>query len=325
MPSETFLRPSEGYLYKPNLKPLPSHSGLKVQIQTTSRCNGKCVICPYIESWHNHNPGRMSDEIFDRMLLQLKNKQLSKICLYLQNEPLLDPQFLERLKKISSELQFGHIEISTNASPLTPEYSKQLVRVLEGTRHELWVSFHGCDERTYSGMMGLNFHKTLTNILYLLQLSQSMPLRIAIRGAGKGISPNLNTPYDFSEHDFRVFWHTQFQAQDLKILPGLFYHPYNSRSGGILRNELKHCSIVRPDLKGFTCSRINNWLHFLYTGELAICCMDYHREEIFGDIRKQPIDDILQNQAYINLKKKVEGDIYSAPTFICKRCTQPGD
>ena len=325
MPSEISQNAFERYLYAPNLKPLRTQKGFKVQIQTTSSCNGKCAVCPYVESWHYHNPGIMSDEVFGRIISQLKKNSISKICLYLQNEPLLDPQFLQRLDKISSEVQYGHIEISTNASQLTPEYSENLAHVLQNIRHEIWISFHGCDERTYSGMMGLNFQKTLQNINYLLQLSQSIPLRIGIRGAGKGISSSLKTPHDFAEHEFRVFWHTQFQAHNLKILPGLFYHPYNNRSGGILRNELKHCSIVRPDLKGFTCSRINNWLHFLYTGELAICCMDYHREEIFGDIRKQPIDDILQSQAYINLKKKVEGNIYSAPTFICKRCTQPGD
>ena len=70
---------------------------------------------------------------------------------------------------------------------------------------------------------------------------------------------------------------------------------------------------MRSDLRGFTCLRINNWLHFLYTGELAICCIDYHREEIFGDIRIQLIDDILQSQAYINLKKKLKEIIILRP------------
>ena len=150
------IHPESSYrfLFKPNLKPLPVTKGLNIQLQTNTMCNGECIICPHPESWHRYKPGSMSEMVFDTILTQLESKQLSKVCLYLQNEPLTDPLFFDRLKRVGTELQFGHIEISTNAALLAPEKSIQLAHILKDIKHEIWISFHGCDERTYSGMMG---------------------------------------------------------------------------------------------------------------------------------------------------------------------------
>ena len=81
---------------------------------------------------------------------------------------------------------------------------------------------------------------------------------------------------------------------------------------------------MRPDLRGFQCSRLKNWLHFLYTGELTICCMDYHREEVFGDVTQTSLLEIFEGPIFNNLKDRVEGRVFSADDFICKRCISPG-
>ena len=32
------------------------------------------------------------------------------------------------------------------------------------------------------------------------------------------------------------------------------------------------------------CSRLHNWIHITYNGDITLCCVDYNREYLFGSI-----------------------------------------
>lgn len=305
-----------------------------VQLQTTSVCNGSCIICPYPSSWHKQNPGRMSDELFERILDQLSTVELGKVCPYLENEPLMDPDFLHRLGRIAQRLTFDQVEISTNAQALTPNLTDALAEQLQHIPHRIWISFHGCDRRTHEGMMGLDHEVCMNNITHLLVRAQEQNLDICIRGAGMGRVDRLQTAFDYEESDFRAFWEAVFDNHGFSRKPRLHYFTYHDRCGNVGRGTQQvhdtESSIVRPDLSGFTCDRVENWLHFLYTGELVICCMDYMREEVFADIRTTDLKTILESGpngadgAYARLQRKVRGLDPTPHDFLCKRCISPG-
>lgn len=98
---------------------------VNVQIQTSSYCNAKCVFCPYPESWHKANPGIMSKRRFTHVIRQISHVEVGKLCLYLQNEPFLDPLLFDRIKHVKDNLKFGHIELSTNASVYNRDVSNE--------------------------------------------------------------------------------------------------------------------------------------------------------------------------------------------------------
>jgi len=52
--------------------------------------------------------------------------------------------------------------------------------------------------------------------------------------------------------------------------------------------------------------------------------MDYHRETVFGNLKKQTISEIFESDTYNNIFKQVQGDLESPDDFICKRCQSPG-
>ena len=297
---------------------------LNVQIQTTSVCTGKCIICPYLESWHKHNPGVMSDNIFHSILEQLSSFPVRKICPYLENEPLADPQIFQRIAKIRAAFPSALIEVSTNALALTRENVDKLIAALAGGPHEIWISFHGVDERSFEGIMGIPFSVCLNNIIHLLKVAQSVPLSIKIRGAGLGRVAALKHDFSFSEHTYLTFWEKVFADNGITNRPQVQFFTYHDRAGTISRNAIRLEKPVRPDLTGFTCTRLTDWLHFLYTGELILCCMDYHRETVFGDLRTQSLGEILQGSTASTLAQKICGRLESSPNFICKRCLSPG-
>ncbi|QLA18380.1 glycosyltransferase [Desulfolutivibrio sulfoxidireducens] len=297
--------------------------GLNIQLQTTSRCNGACIICPYLDSWHKKHPGEMTDEVFDRILGELAGLTLGKVCVYFENEPLMDPRIFRRMERIRKELRFTLLEISTNASLLTPDRAEALADALQGIDHAVWVSFHGVDKRTYEGIMGLDFERGLAHVRNLARVADRRGLKMTIRGSGLPRDPGLGHEFQFTEARFRDFWAGQFDDLGLAARPALNFFPYHDRCGTIRRNDIRLRAIPRPDLTGFFCPRIEGWLHFLHTGELCICCMDYHREQVFGDIRTHSLADIRTGQAFAALRDMAYGRIPSPPDFICKRCISP--
>lgn len=297
---------------------------MNVQLQTTSLCSGKCIICPYLDSWHKRRPGRMSEAVFQRILEQLAPLSLGKICVYLENEPLLDPGIFQRIAAIKQSLRYTSLEFSTNAKDLDPQAAGELAELLCDAPHEIWISFHGVDRRTHEGVMGLEYERCLDNTLHLLTLADKLPLRVVIRGAGQGVHPDLRHDFEFSEAQFRAFWEEQARRKGVKARLKLNWFRYHDRAGAIRRNHLRLNQPIRPDLHGFACPRVDQWLHFLYTGDLTLCCMDYHREAIFGNIVENSLQDILEGQPYLRLRNMVTGVIDSPTDFICKRCISPG-
>ncbi len=297
---------------------------MNIQIQTTSACSGKCIICPYGDSWHKKHPGRMREAVFDRILDQLARYRLGKVCTYLENEPLLDPDIFRRIHSIKKRLQFDSLELSTNAQALDAAAAARLAALFADVKHEIWVSFHGVDKRSHEGVMGLDYEQCLENIVGLLKLSDKLPLRIIIRGAGLPQHSDLSHDFQFSQEAYTAFWEGQLRRHGIRTRPGINWIRFHDRAGTIRRTPIRLKTPVRTDLAGFSCPRLDHWLHFLYTGELILCCMDYHRETVFGNVLEQDLEDILAGPAFCALRDKVTGAAASPPDFICKRCISPG-
>ncbi len=297
---------------------------MNIQIQTTSVCTGSCIMCPYPESWHKKNPGRMTDQVFRRILGELKPLPIRKICPYLENEPLADPQIFERIVMIREAFPAVLIEVSTNALALDKAAARKLIAALQGGPHDIWLSFHGIDKRSFEGIMGIPFEQCLSNIIHLLKEAESHPLTIRIHGAGEGRVPELKHDFSFSKEEYLCFWNEIFQQNGITKKHSIHFFTYHDRARSIHRNDIHTVENVRPDLTGFSCVRVTDWLHFLYTGELILCCMDYQRETVFGDITKAGLHEILKGSEFLSLADKITGECASDENFICKRCISPG-
>jgi hypothetical protein len=266
----------------------------------------------------------MADDLFNSIVDQLKGMKLNKFCMYLENEPLLDSQFFERCRNIRDSLKFKVRESSTNASTLTSEKAETLADTLEGTSHEIWISFHGISKETYENIMGLDFKKSLANIVNLLKLAERRNLKVFIRGAGSALRNNKkNSPYHFTPREYESFWEGIFRKNDIAKPPRLVYLSYHDRAGSIRRNQYNF-EVERTSLLGFYCDRADQWLHVLYNGEIILCCNDYHRRTVIGNLNDQTIVDLLVSPKYREYRKSIMGLKKSPDDFICKHCSKPG-
>jgi len=298
---------------------------LNVQIQTISTCNGKCKFCPYQGSWHQKHPGKMDWPVYRKVIDNLRNYRIGKFCPYLENEPLLDTEIFEKIRYAIANLKPRSIELSTNLSVLSEDMLDEIGTIFPTIKHEIWVSFHGASKETYEEIMGLNFERSLNNVLKLVELSQKLDLKLVIRGAGSPITSHQNLKTWFGKKDYCAFWRKNLS--DFKKKPKIWVFTYHDRAGSkpLQNRKMSFNTIFRENLKGFYCVRFDRWLHFLYTGEPILCCMDYERKTAFNaSIQDHTVEELYGSSFFYELVKKGVGLTEAEENFICKRCASPG-
>ena len=308
-----------------NSRPVIGQYPLNVQIQTVSACDGQCAFCPYQGSWHHKHPGKMSWEMYERIIQNLRNFKIKKFCPYFGNEPLLDIGLFKKIRYAVENLHPEWVEISTNLSTLSADNLREIKEILPRVPHEIWVSFHGASKESYEDIMALSFEKTLNNVIRLVELAQGEPLNIVIRGAGTPRNEEANLKNWFGKKEYYAFWERELSG--FKKRPEISFFTYHDRAGSkqLKDKEMSFNTIIRDDLNEFYCMRFDKWLHFLYTGEPILCCMDYNRETAFCEnIKDKTIEGLFSSRRFIELIKKGTGMIESEKDFICKRCISPG-
>ena len=293
---------------------------LNVQIQTQSRCNALCLMCPYSVSWHKKNPGKMSMRLYNKIVSDLEHYRLGKLCLYLQNEPLLDPRWLDLARHAVKKLLFQLFEISTNIAALTDSRLEELIELLKGIPHEVWVSFQGHDKETYEKIMGLNFERSLKNLEKFIKAAQANGINYKVHGCGQSYKHEGRSTVLFPEDAYRDLFGKlagKWGTGRIKVE----YFRFHDRAGAIGVNNF-NCHII--DLSRRYCHRVDTWLQVQYDGSVIFCCNDYSRKYVLGDMKKQSIMEYFHSDLYRKHRDMGLGIIESPDDFICKRCIKPG-
>jgi sulfatase maturation enzyme AslB (radical SAM superfamily) len=301
-----------------------------VQVATHSRCNADCVFCPYSESEHFKHPGMMRDETWHLILSNLRpwSAGLKKFCPYLMQEPLIDKTIFAKIADIYRCFPKIAVEVSTNGAALTEKTVVNLFELFENRNHEIWVSHHGIDKETMEHIMAIDYDKSTENLIRLLKMSNGR-YKIRIRGAGR--SKAVDKVY-FTHEQYIAYWEEMFARYSInRRNVSIDSFEFHDRAASLFREDRGSCNLnkgkvrdIGPGHKEFSCSRIDEWVHFMHDGSMRICCMDYHHEIKLPNIHQMSLLDYFHSDEYRELVNKVSGRIESEENFICKRCTSPG-
>jgi radical SAM protein with 4Fe4S-binding SPASM domain len=259
----------------------------------------------------------MSWDTYKKIISDLSQYNLGKFVPYFENDPLNDDRIFDMIKYATDSLTYKHVEISTNLITYTPEKADRTMSLFPNIPHEIWISFHGTDEKTYTAISGSpNFDKVLENIFDMIRLSQQNNLNLRIRGSG---SPRLTGRVWFTEKEYQKFWGNLLVYFSKK--PAVEYYTYHDRARAkqMLAKDMAQTS-WRVNTNQY-CPRPYNWIHFLYNGDVVLCCMDYNRETVFGNINDNTLQEIFSSEKFLEIKKK---SIQKPEDFICARCISPG-
>lgn len=288
--------------------------------------------CPYIESEHAANPGKMTDEtwrlILDNLAPFSEGLSYGKFCPYLMNEPLIDVSIFRKIADIYSRFPRTLIEVSTNGIPLTEKTVDKLFGLMAGRRHEIWVSHHGIDAATMQHIMQIDYEKATAHLIAMLKKSDGR-FNIKIRGAGE--SRGVDYKPDFTGDQYRAYWDKMFVDHGInRANISVDAFSFHDRAGTLHREERGanklNVGIVRKidPSHPFACPRVDQWLHFDYRGGIRLCCMDYGHEVKLPNIHDMSLLEYFHSGAYMDLTEKISGRVGAEPGFICTRCQSPG-
>lgn len=214
-------------------------------------------------------------------------------------EPFVDTKVFD---KFSYVLNAGlKLSIQTNAYLLTPDKTDRLVAM--GIKAPMYISCHGITPGVYKDIMGLDIHKTLGNIDYLIKHYPEGLIQIRAISYNWPIGEVLKV---------KRYWKE-------KNIPVKIFLP-NSRTG--LVNNCSSWKLKYPGnkLKGCKKTLPLRDMVVAFNGDVLLCCEDMGREVVLGNLKENSIQEVWNSAKAVDILEKVFLGKPSDDNFICKEC-----
>lgn len=294
---------SNEIMLKEKLNQVPKFP-LAIEIQTTSACNAGCVICPHSEVWDEGLKGNMQEEVFRKILMECKPHQDNLLIIpYLNAEPFMDKNFINKVRLINSICPNSRIEISTNLSLLNSRRRKEMIGL---NIYELRLSIFGFSNTTHKNMMPkLNWSLVEKNLNKLVEDEE-------FRKGIKHISLTM------IEHQL-VPSNEYLKAEEFCKKHNISLNKWGflDRAGNVkdFSNDIKNEKVV-----GCEQNRPIERLHVRYDGKVILCCQDWRSSVVIGDIQKQTINEVWNSSEYNDYRLAIYGGENNEAPELCKKC-----
>ena len=273
-----------------------------VQIQTISGCNARCQFCPNGHTINRLTMGSMDEDSFRKIVDEVVQHPVRRISPYLMNEPLADPRLPDLIRYITDHKQSAtSTTISTNATYLSDDMGE---RLFESGLDSLLISFHGIRKETYEASMGnLDWEMHLNNVNRFIERKRQR----------KAKKPEITvtmvhtSTIDGELDDIRDYWNAQGITVRIHTLENRS-HPYvNGKSINI-----------KPMKPYSNCDRLMGQAYILWNGDAVLCCVDWERTTILGNVVKQSLESVWQNKAYTQYRRNyLAGNVSGT---LCEGC-----
>ena len=266
-------------------------------IESTSACNLKCKMCPRTDG--DTLIGNMDFGLFKKIVDEAKQYGPRSFCLHLFGEPLLAPKIIEMIKYIKEADSKNTILLTTNGTLLTEEKARDLVRYQVD---KIAISFTSPNPETYLEKTGVDRLKEVErNIEKLIEIKEkdrsNKPL-IFLRMI-------VATDTENQTQNFLKRWQGKKVIAELRDM-----HNY----GGNIKE-----SHVTKKKERYPCYHL--WLSpaIHWNGDVSICCDDYARKALLGNLRNQTIHQIWTSpKIWYYRKLHLQGNYNQMP--LCGDC-----
>ncbi len=276
-----------------------------VQIQTQTGCNAACIFCPYPVTVNSQPKGFMKRELFERIIDEIAAHGVRRISPYLMNEPFLDPGIVEKLSYIRKKIPDARLVLTSNGSRLTPKIVDDLIAA--DVLHALYISFQGVEKEGYEATMrgSMVFEKTMENVLNLVDKWKAAGGRDRFKIVVTMVATNKIDP-----EKAVAFW--KGHGVESK------WTPLENRGGNIaIAHDL--APQTKPMKRFATCTRLFKQAYIMFNGDMVLCCTDYTRQVVLGNITDSSIAEVWNSRKALNIRRLYsEGFMDKIP--LCRTC-----
>ena len=283
-------------------RPIPSFPRT-VQVETVAACNADCAWCPYGKVHPNPPAGKMPWDRFERIVEECARHRVGRFSPYLTNEPLLDPEILDRIRLAKDRMPWCKVVLTTNGVLLTPGMTERILR-LDGSLHALYISLHGIGKAGYERTVGrgIQFEHVLANVNHLLAEMRARRLT----------RPKV--------------WITMVATRLVDAPRAVAY--WRSRGVRAKYTALENRGGNIPDLAGMAlggmsyysgCPRMFKQAYIAFDGSMLLCCTDYARRHVLGNVFEEGIEKAWNSAVAQDLRRRfLDGRIHTIP--LCGSC-----
>jgi radical SAM protein with 4Fe4S-binding SPASM domain len=251
------------------------------QIELTNDCPMRCIMCPRTERM-TREVGYMNENLFKKIIKQTAQYS-SRIFLHHFGESLLHPklgEFISYAKKHKIKTY-----LSANPSLLTEKRSKQLV---DNGLNELVLSLDAVNNSTNAAIRGKaveNFELAEKNILKLLDYRKRVKSKYP-----KIILQIIKQKNNIEEIPI---WIEKWKAnKDIDRLKIKSYITWDGQDESINSLQVETLNVNNQ----IVCDKPWTSVTVLWDGRIVPCCFDYDGLYVLGDLSKQTVNDIWNNE-----------------------------
>lgn len=269
----------------------------QIEIETTNICPANCLTCP--REQFTQKLGVMDFSLFKKIVDDAAPYGIKSVVLTGFGEPFTDKLFFKRCEYVREKMPEAKIYISTTCFLMTPDIYDDVIKYVD----TLKISIFGLTKETYekNHRGGIKFEKSLANILGFLDKIKGLEKKPYV--AGLLVATDINKA---EIKDWIKFW-------EAKLDEVFVWLPHNWTGARNYRtiDPVRLVSCGRP-LKGP--------LYVHRDGTVSMCCFDFNKNLVIGDMKKQTISDIFHSKAFNKLKLAHQTKNFKG--YICENCCQ---
>ncbi len=268
-----------------------------ISIETTNLCPAHCTICPREQL--TQKLGIMDFDLFKKIINDATQYDIASVDTCGFGEPFTDKLFFKRCQYIREKLPKAKIFVSSNCFLMTPDIYDDVIKYTD----ILKISVYGVTKNTYekAHQGSLKFEKTYSNILGFLEKIKGLKKRPHTIG--------LITVTDINRHEMNnwiKFWKPKLD-EVYAWLPHNYSGARNYRTIDYTKQE--------------SCGRQLYGPPFIHVdGLVSMCCFDFNKKLIIGDMKTQTLYEIFHSEAYQKLKRAHQTKNFKG--YLCYNCCQ---
>lgn len=246
------------------------YSRLLLRMESTNHCNFKCVFCPHPKM--QRSKGFMDEDLYYNVIDQAAELGFVKLDLRNFGEPIIDKR-LARMAKYAYDKGLNKIYIHTNGYGLN---KKMLNAWGEAGITDVNISLSPKREFGES-RPGTNVKRMFAGMEKLMESDSEWKHILSVDYIRTGLST------DEEEKEF-FQW---LKKYDLVKRIEIELHNWAEGEANLFRQ----------------CHRLWTSVTVLWDGRVALCCLDYEGDIELGDVRKEKLADIINNEMYQQIRK----------------------
>lgn len=292
-----------------NIKILDSFEKLKADkkfsggaIELSTYCNLNCLMCNTKAT--TREKGEISWETFLKAVDEFHKNEIKGVCFHTINEPLLDKRMIDMLE-VLKEKEMG-LGLSTNGM-LVDKFLDQ-VKETNLRNFCLRFSIDGATKETYEKIrVGANFEKLIANLEKTLEFKKKYFKDL-----------NISANYVISKDNINEV--PLFIKKFKKYFNGIEFSLISSLTPAEGQSYYENIYLTKKNYQIKPCLMLWDNLNVLYNGDVSACCRDYTGELVVGNIYKNTLEEIWNNDKMNALRDAhLNGSLDSVPP-PCKIC-----